>query len=148
MESYQNILCTTDFSEYCNLAIERAMELAERHRSTLTLLHVIDYFPEAIPNDLIGPEDQDPRDFLERRAGENLHRIAESLGLKDIRLENRFSSHSAKHEIARFAGEIGADLIVLASHGRHGITALLGSTTSGVIHTAPCDVLVVRARSG
>ncbi len=145
MKRYHNILCPTNFSDYCNLAIERAMDLAEQYGASLTLLHVIDYFPEEIPNDMIGPEDEDPKKYLERRAGETLHQLAASLGLKDIRLETRFSSRSAKHEISHFAEEISADLIVLASHAQHGITALLGSTAGGVIHIAPCDVLVVRA---
>ena len=37
-----------------------------------------------------------------------------------------------------------ADLIVTGSHGRHGIGRVLGSTANGVLHAAPCDVLVVR----
>jgi len=36
------------------------------------------------------------------------------------------------------------DLIAVASHGRHGISVLLGSTADGVMHTASCDVLMVR----
>jgi universal stress protein A len=38
------------------------------------------------------------------------------------------------------------ELIVIGSHGRHGIKALLGSTTNGVLHHANCDVLSVRVR--
>jgi len=61
--------------------------------------------------------------------------------------EVRFSMGSAKHEIVRFAREQNIDLIVAATHGRHGITAILGSTTIGVMHSAPCDVLAVRAKA-
>ena len=43
--------------------------------------------------------------------------------------------------------EILADLIVVGSHGRHGLALLLGSTASGVLHGAPCDVLAVRVGS-
>jgi universal stress protein A len=53
---------------------------------------------------------------------------------------------SPKVEIIRVAGEIHADLIVVGSHGRHGLGLLLGSTASSVIHHAACDVLAVRAR--
>ena len=47
-------------------------------------------------------------------------------------------------EIDAIAAEIGADLIVVGSHGRHGIALILGSTANGVLHGAPCDVLAVR----
>ena len=38
----------------------------------------------------------------------------------------------------------GADVIVVGSHGRHGLALLLGSTANGVLHGATCDVLAVR----
>ncbi len=47
-------------------------------------------------------------------------------------------------EIHRIAEEQGADLIVVGSHGRHGLALLLGSTANGVLHGASCDVLAVR----
>jgi universal stress protein A len=58
----------------------------------------------------------------------------------DLRLE----TGSPKQEIIRIAEEIQADLIVLGSHGRHGLALLLGSTANGVLHYAGCDVLAVR----
>jgi len=51
---------------------------------------------------------------------------------------------SPKTEIIRVAQENGVDLIVVGSHGRHGLALLLGSTANGVLHYAPCDVLAVR----
>ena len=47
-------------------------------------------------------------------------------------------------EIHRLANEQNADVIVVGSHGRHGIALLLGSTANGVLHGATCDVLAVR----
>ena len=47
-------------------------------------------------------------------------------------------------EIHRFAEEHNVDLIVVGSHGRHGFALLLGSTSTGVLHGAQCDVLAVR----
>ena len=40
----------------------------------------------------------------------------------------------------------GFDLIVVGSHGRHGVKLLLGSTANGVLHRAACDVMAVRIR--
>jgi universal stress protein A len=47
-------------------------------------------------------------------------------------------------EIVRVAEEESADLIIVGSHGRHGLALLLGSTANNVLHHAPCDVMAVR----
>jgi universal stress protein A len=50
----------------------------------------------------------------------------------------------APTQILRLAEDSGTDLIVVGSHGRHGMRLLLGSTANGVLHGARCDVLAVR----
>ena len=50
----------------------------------------------------------------------------------------------AQKEIHVFAEQNGVDLIVVGSHGRHGVSLLLGSTANAVLHGAHCDVLAVR----
>lgn len=47
-------------------------------------------------------------------------------------------------EVRNHANQIGADLIVIGTHGRHGFGLLLGSTANGVLHGVQCDVLVVK----
>ena len=51
-----------------------------------------------------------------------------------------------RQELHRLAEEQGCDLIVVGSHGRHGLALLLGSTANDVLHGAPCDVLAVRLK--
>ena len=46
----------------------------------------------------------------------------------------------------RFAREHAVDLIVVGSHGRHGLALIFGSTANGVLHGACCDVLAVRIK--
>lgn len=145
MEAYQNILCATDFSQHGQLAAERAAQLAQLYSAQLTLLHVVDHFPEDRSNVQVAHEDVDPAAYRKEQAHTALAELARHLGHSDIKQEIRFSPHSAKHEILRFARESDVDLIVLASHGHYGLTAILGSTANGVMHSAPCDVLVVRA---
>ena len=53
---------------------------------------------------------------------------------------------SIKAEIVRAAQELGADLIVLGSRERRGLSILLNFTEDTVLHAAPCDVLAVRLR--
>lgn len=53
---------------------------------------------------------------------------------------------SAKFVILEEAERINADLIIVGSHGRHGIRVILGSTANGVLHGAKCDALAVRLK--
>ena len=119
--------------------------LARSTDAQLTLLlHVVEFFPEDRSNEQIAPEDTDPEQYRMSRARAGLAEQAQRLEIEAAQ-EVVVSEHSAKHEIVRFAEERKMDLIVVASHGLHGISALLGSTANGVLHTASCDVLAVRA---
>lgn len=147
MASYQNILCATDFSKYSHAAFLRGTELANLYGVKLTLLHVVEYFPEDRSNIQIAPENTDPKDYREKQAQLSLSDQVHGSGYDNVKQEVRFSPHSAKQEVINFAEEQNIDLIIVASHGHHGITTLLGSTANGIVHSAPCDVLVVRANS-
>ncbi len=146
MKCYQDILCATDFSEHARAAVARAADLARRFGARLTLLHVIDNFPEVRSNEEIPPEDEDPARYRKEQALQRLKSLAGEVGCDGADVEVRFTPLSARHEIVRFAEERGFDLIVVATHGGHGIGRILGSTTGGVVQVAPCDVLAVRAK--
>ena len=51
-----------------------------------------------------------------------------------------------RQEIHQLASDQQCDLIVVGSHGRHGLALLLGSTANDLLHGAPCDVLAVRLK--
>ena len=51
-----------------------------------------------------------------------------------------------KQEIIHIADQEQVDLIVVGSHGRHGLSLLLGSTANSVLHYAKCDVMAIRLR--
>jgi universal stress protein A len=146
MEGYRNILCATDFSDHCRHAAERAADLARRYDARLTLLHVVEHFPVDRSNVDIAPEDVDPEHYHEDKARAALADLATHLGLDAVKQEVVFSTHSARYEILRYLDRHDTDLVVVASHGRHGITSILGSTTYGLTHKSPCDVVAVRAR--
>lgn len=145
MEAYKNILCGTDFSKQSEPAVERAVELAKRFGAKLTLLHVVEYFPEDRSNEMIAPEDVDPKAYREEQSDKLLTELVQKFDCKDARHEVVFSTHSAGREIVRYAGEQQVDLVIVGSHGYHGITVILGSTAITVIHSAPCDVLAIRS---
>ncbi|RMD68198.1 MAG: universal stress protein [Gammaproteobacteria bacterium] len=145
MEPYRLILLATDFSRESERIGQRAVDLARRFRAKIGIIHVVEHVPMDFPNDIVIPEQLDGVEFLVEHATEQLRRFAEQLGIPEA--PQWVEVGSAKREIVRVAREQGADLIVLGSHGRHGLAALLGSTADGVMHNAPCDVLAVRIQA-
>lgn len=143
MDGYRNILCATDFSDPCTFAAERAADLALLYGARLTLLHVIEHFPVDRSNVDIAPEDVDPVQYHEEKALGSLADVARHLKLDEVGREVRFSMKSAKDEILRFVENHDTDLVVVASHGGHGFTGMLGSTIAGTADKSPCDVLAV-----
>ena len=140
---YQHVLFATDFSPEAGRAEARAVDIAQKYKARLSLIHVVDYYPAtqldgglSIVPDLEEKMRESAREQLTACAA----RIPQELSHEHV------CSGSAKLEITRFAEEIGADLIVVGSHGRHGLGLLLGSTANGVLHHAKCDVLAVRVR--
>lgn len=92
------------------------------------------------------PRGSEPRTFREEAQDAAGVVMAEFDGWGP-KVQRRIRSGSAAHEIVKLAGEVEAELIVIASGGR-GLseTILLGSTATRVQHSAPCPVLMVRAR--
>jgi len=85
--------------------------------------------------------------FFTRDARKTLSEFAVRIGATDAEQVVISSSRNPGHGILRFAREQDIDLIVVGSHGRHGIDVLLGSTANAVLHRAHCDVLAVRVDS-
>jgi len=142
MDDYRHLLLATDFAPESRHVGRRAVELAQRYGARLSLLHVVDYVPLELSNDMMLAEPVDVDGRLVEEARQNLDRLAEELGQADAQRWVTLGSTGA--EIKRTAEEHGVDLIVVGSHGRHGLALLLGSTANAVLHGAPCDVLAVR----
>ncbi len=145
MDPYRHILCATDLSADGSPACERAAAVARCFDARLTLLHVVEFFPEDRSNDDIAPEDVDPRDYAQRRARERLAALARDAGCADAELVVRFASQSSWHEILDYAGAQGADLIVVSEHEHGGLKALVPTTARHLSAHHASDVLVVPA---
>lgn len=143
--AYRRILLAADFSEHGERAVERAAGLAKMDQAELIVVHVVEFIPTLDSSfGPIVPFDVDLTEQVVETARKSLAAVAERLGLAPGQC--RIEIGSPKNEIVRVATEIGADLIVVGSHGRHGIGLLLGSTASSVVHHADCDVLAVRLK--
>lgn len=145
MGIYGHILCAVDFSRHSEVACVRAITLVKKFNGRLTLLHVIENFPEVRSNEIIAPEDIDPTTYRQSQAQKQLSDMGKQLQYEQATQQVVFTPYSAWHEIVHFSDDNQVDLIVLGSHGSFGITTLLGSTAHGVVNHAPCDVLTVRA---
>jgi universal stress protein A len=86
---------------------------------------------------------RDMEETVAREITANIRERAAAFGIDPDRVSVRIGRPAA--EIRAHAENVKADLIVIGSHGRHGLPRLLlGSTANGVLHDAPCDVLTVR----
>jgi len=143
METYQHILIATDFSDLSKQVIDRAQQLVNQTKSKLSICHIIEDFPIAdfVYEPMISI-DMELRDAMLKSGEKHIAGMAAKLG---IAAENQWVEFgNPSHDIVRLAQENNVDLIVIGSHGRHGIKLLLGSTANSVLHHALCDVLAVR----
>jgi universal stress protein A len=143
MENYKHILLAVDFYEHCEAVANRAKDLAIKYQAKLSIVHVVDSLPitdASYGTDI--PFNMDLTTELMAGAKKRLAKLAEKLDVPEDR--QWLEMGSPKTEIIRIAEENKVDLIVIGSHGRHGLALLLGSTANGVLHHANCDVLAVR----
>lgn len=146
MDNYKHILLAADYSEHGNLVAQRAKDLAQQYQAKLSIIHVVDNLPiaDAAYGPVI-PLDVDFTDELLEAAKTRLTEIADRLGIEE---RNRWLEiGSPTLEVVRIAEQEHVDLIVVGSHGRHGLALLLGSTANSILHHAQCDVLAVRLRN-
>lgn len=144
MSMYRRILVATDFSDINLAAARRAVRLAERDDCELILLHVMEHFPlDEGPLSSVFQLNTGPGEALARHVSTRLNELKSELGYKKTVIEFSITSKSARHEILRFAQEHDIDLIVIAPHGQ-GVIGSLGSTATGILNNANCDVLAVR----
>jgi universal stress protein A len=143
MDAYTHVMFATDLTEENRHLAARAQDLASRYGAKLSLVHVVEYSPLLeYGNGQIFPTGLELEETLAERARETLRRWGGELGVAG---EDQWVEIGAtKTEVLRVAKERGVDLIVVGSHGRHGLGLLLGSTANAVLHGAPCDVLALR----
>lgn len=141
---YERLLLAVDFAPETEHVIARAVQLREESGARLSLLHVVEYLPMAYSGDMVLPDGFDLEQELLEVAKRQMAALGDRLGVAEA--ERHIEIGGTGHTILRVAEEVGADLIVLGSHGRHGLAALLGSTARSVLNGAKCDVLAVRVR--
>jgi universal stress protein A len=141
MASYRRILLVVDLSDDSLYIGRRAQHIAALSGAEVELLHVVEFVPVEPMGETLMPAVQIEEELLVR-ARQRLAELATDLGLPTARC--RVEAGNVKSEIVRVARERAADLIVLGSRERHGLSILVNFTEDTVLHAAPCDVLAVR----
>ncbi|MGH8281555.1 MAG: universal stress protein [Gammaproteobacteria bacterium] len=142
MSAYTHVLVAVDLTQDSDVVARRGHELAGRYQAKLGLLHVVEFIPVDPTGEALLPPPVDVEGELVQGARQRLDTLCNSLGLQTA--ARRIEVGNIKAEILRVAGEEQADLLVLGSHGRHGLALLMGSTEKSLLHKAPCDILAVR----
>jgi universal stress protein A len=139
------VLAATDFSDPALPAVEAGAAEARRRKADLAILHAIDLLPIGSPfyGDFYSAPPVDLSDQMRKtwqtRLDECVHRFKAKGGglLRD---------GPAATEILKAASELPAQLLVVGTHGRTGLSRMiaLGSVAEAVVRAAPCSVLIVR----
>lgn len=139
------ILVPIDFSVCSLQALDYAMGFAERFKAVIVLLHVVE--PTVHPDNYlnVAPALDESNQNLVEIGRERLEALAQERIAERLTAETLVRMGRAYSEIPDTAKALGADLIIIATHGYSGLKhVLLGSTTEKVIRTASCPVLTVR----
>lgn len=144
MAIYQNILLAIDLHPSCDeLVAKRALDIAKQNNANLYIVHAIEHI-NAYGVAQAYPAVIDLEEDMVKEAKEELARLSSKF---DIPATHQFVEvGSPKVVILSKAEQAKADLIIVGSHGRHGLSLLLGSTANAVLHHAACDILAVRIK--
>ncbi len=140
---YRKILVPVDVShpESGKIELGAAAKIVDGEKAEITLLSVIADVPNLVAAQL-------PSGYVEKAvesANKQLGAIAENCGLKAGSYRTAVRDGVAHHEILEEAKQMGAELIIVASHLPGLTDYLLGSTAARVVRHAGCSVLVVRS---
>jgi nucleotide-binding universal stress UspA family protein len=147
--TFRHVLHATDFSRASARAFATAVGLARAGRAPLTIAHVLAPFvPVAAGEGFILPETYERLDASARGAArKQLDRLVAKARRAGARATGLLLDGAPHEQIVRAARSRRADVVVIGTHGRTGLTRFfLGSVAARVVALAPCPVLTVRGR--
>lgn len=145
--AFSKIVVPTDFSDHANQALAYAEALASELGASLHLVHVIDmptlptiWSPEVYVPDLPGIQ---AAAFTDAQRRMEIHSAA--LRGHGIAVKTDVILGHVARAVTEYASDVGADLVVMSTHGRTGLAHLaMGSVAEHVVRLAPCPVLTIR----
>src|SRR5690606_22293318 len=144
MQTYQKILVALELTPECDqFLVKKAQNWSAQGGASIHLIHAVEQMSNygAAYGISAGV---DIEDVLVKEAKQA---IAEMGTQFNVPVKQQIvKTGPAKFIILEEAEKLGVDLIVVGSHGRHGVRLLLGSTANAILHGANCDVLAVRIK--
>lgn len=150
MREIRHILAGIDYSEYSREAARYAVTLAEKLGAHLHFLHVVEYEPyigSGFGVSFTAPLKQyiSKQHEQQQQSMEEMKRFVGEFENRGVSVDYLVAVGNPRVEIIRVAKEIKADLIVVGTHGRRGISQMIiGSVAEKVIRRATCPVLTVK----
>lgn len=148
MTKIEHILVGTDLSACAEEALKQAVYLAQSLKGKITLLYVFES-PFPYPDDAAIRAYPQLYRSLQDFKREEQKKLLDAAGAPGagVEITPLFKEGSASLEIVQAAKDLKADLIVVGTHGRMGMSRfLMGSVAQRVSQTAPCPVLIVREK--
>jgi nucleotide-binding universal stress UspA family protein len=145
MNPPKKILVPTDFSEASDAALEYAVTLGQKLGATVSLVHSFELPLVGFPDGALTISAEMASNII-GAAEKALRRVAEDYAKRGIQIETRLEQADPRDGVLSAATKVGADLIVMGTHGRRGFArALIGSVTEAVVRISPIPVLTVHA---
>ncbi len=144
-KNYKRLLLAIDFFEGNDVVINQAKDLAELYQAELFLLHVSEPLTTPVYGfgaSLWNTQTYEIQAQVEAHNKVLLEALGKDLGLAEDNVVMLIGRPSSR--IHDFCDEQAIDLVVMGTHGQHGLELLLGSTANSVLHGSKCDVLAVR----
>ena len=147
MTTIKRVLVPTDFSEPADEALDYALHLAQGVGATVSIVHVFeDPYERTLYSEQYVPMPEQIRQEILANVTTRLQERVARTGRSDV--TSAILTGPAAQAIVDCARDQQIDLIVMGTHGRHGVAhLLLGSVAERVVRTAPCPVLTVRRSS-
>ena len=148
MAGIKRILHATDFSKASARALQEAVKLAKENSARLLVVHVIEPTPYVAGGEFGGAEIyMKLEDATKRNAQSSMSKLMQRLKRLQIKAESLLLRGAAHEQIVKAAKSKKADMIVIGTHGRTGLSKLfLGSVACKVVSLATCPVMTVRGR--
>ena len=145
---YQRIFVPVDGSDASNRGLKEAVQLAKQHGARVRLLHVVDESVLALTPEVGVVDITDSLVQAGRKVLKDAAALAGRQGVKADTIMPENLTGRVADIILREARRWQADVIVMGTHGRRGIShMLLGSDAEGVVRSSPVPVLLVRGQA-
>jgi universal stress protein A len=144
IQLFRKVLCPIDFSEHSLAALDLALKIAQQNDAALCLVNVVILPPvAATPVQAVPTE---PYPDLEKESHEQLVKLARKRIPATVRYETLVVNGWPGEAVLKAARDLDADLIVMGTHGRTGLSHLvLGSVAEQVVRESQIPVLTAHS---